>query len=95
MKINVPTKHLFCIFSPKKCDYMIASFPSYKLAEYELSRLQTDEFFSDALVCGPITAKVFDNPADDTLALYQHEDEFFPLKEFISHFKEVYLDGDN
>lgn len=94
MIIKVPTKYLFCIYSPKKDDYMIASFPTLKLAEYELSRLQTDEFFSDALVNGPIVAEVYNEPGYPCLSLLQEGDPFFTLQEIVSELKEVSSDGD-
>lgn len=73
MKINVPTKYLFCIYSPKKCDYMIASFPTLQLAEYELSRLLTDEFFSDALISPPIRAEILpDSDGNNRFSFNQH-----------------------
>lgn len=91
MSITVPTKYLFCIYSPKKDDYMIAAFPTYQLAEYELSRLQTDEFFSDSLVSGPIVADVADSFSNGRyhFILDQKSSNFYPLQEIVSYLQKV------
>lgn len=92
MIIKVPTKYLFCIYSPKKDDYMIASFPTLQLAEYEFSRLQTDEFFSDALISGPIVADVHNHTGFPCLSIFHEVENFFTLQETVSHLKEALSD---
>lgn len=93
MIIKVPTKYLFCIYSPKKDDYMIASFPTLKLAEYELSRLQSDEFFSDALISPPIRAEILpDSDGNNRFLLNQHlPSTFLSISDICSMLRDEYL----